>query len=57
MECRDSAIPSILRPCDWKNTPFGQLQALPQGGQAVTSCSNQDEAFINLGNLSKNQEN
>lgn len=42
-------IPIILRPCDWTSAPFGKLQALPiahgEGAKAVTTWSNQDEAF------------
>lgn len=30
-------IPIILRPADWKNTPFGKLQALPRNGKPITS--------------------
>ncbi|WP_339380994.1 CHASE2 domain-containing protein [Brasilonema sp. UFV-L1] len=40
-------IPVLLRPCDWKNTQFSHLQALPRNGEAITSkyWSNHDEAF------------
>ncbi len=38
-------IPIILRPVDWKNTPFGFLQALPEGEKPITTWENQDEAF------------
>lgn len=42
-------IPIILSPCDWTSAPFGKLQALPiahgEGAKAVTTWSNQDEAF------------
>ncbi|HYU75958.1 MAG TPA: toll/interleukin-1 receptor domain-containing protein [Ktedonobacteraceae bacterium] len=43
-------IPIILRPCDWHNSPFGKLQALPTGGQAVTDRSwySRDEAFSDV---------
>jgi hypothetical protein len=39
-------IPIILRPVDWKTSPFAVLQALPPGGQPVTEYANQDSAFI-----------
>lgn len=29
-------IPIIVRECSWKSVPFGKLQALPEGGKAVT---------------------
>jgi CHASE2 domain-containing sensor protein len=38
-------IPVLLRPCDWKNSQFAGLQALPKNEEAITSWSNQDEAF------------
>ena len=38
-------IPIILRPCDWKQAPFGQLQSLPRNEQPVTTWRNRDEAF------------
>ncbi len=43
-------IPVILRPCDWYNSPFGKLQALPTGGQPVTGRSwhSRDEAFSDV---------
>ena len=41
-------IPIILRPCDWENAPFGNLPALPDGAQPVTTWSIQDEAFRSI---------
>lgn len=41
-----SVIPVILRPCDWHDTPFGSLQAIPKDGRAITQWSNPDEAFL-----------
>jgi uncharacterized protein YjbI with pentapeptide repeats len=43
-------IPIILRPVDWKDAPFGKLQALPTGAVPVTSShwKNRDEAFTNI---------
>jgi internalin A len=38
-------VPVILRPCDWRNSPFGRLQALPKGGWPVTSWGKRDEAW------------
>lgn len=43
-----SVIPIILRPVSWKETPFGKLQALPEGGKAVTTWSNRDEAYLHI---------
>jgi tetratricopeptide (TPR) repeat protein len=39
-------IPVFLRPANWKGALFGKLQALPTDARAVTSWSNQDEAFV-----------
>jgi len=41
-------IPVILRPCDWQNTPFGKLQALPINGKPVTDWKNRDSAFLTI---------
>lgn len=41
-------IPIILRPCDWKNTPLGRLQALPKNGQPMTTWSDRDLAFLEV---------
>jgi len=38
-------LPIILRPCDWKGTPFAELQALPTAGKAVTRWPTHDDAF------------
>lgn len=38
-------LPIILRPCDWKNTPFADLQVLPTAGKAVTRWPTHDDAF------------
>ena len=41
-------IPVILRPCDWKNAPFGNLLAAPTDGKPVTRWPDRDEAFLDL---------
>ena len=41
-------IPVIVRPVDWSGTPFRKLLGLPDDGQAVTSWSNRDEAYLNI---------
>jgi len=41
-------IPIILRPVDWKSTPFGHLRALPTEEKPVTSWSNRDAAFLDI---------
>lgn len=38
-------VPVILRACAWQGTPFGRLRATPRDGKAITSWTNQDEAF------------
>lgn len=37
--------PVILRACEWREAPFGKLQALPKDGKGVTSWGNRDEAW------------
>lgn len=43
-------IPIILRRVDWKEMPFGKLQALPVEGEYIASSHwhNQDEAFFDV---------
>jgi hypothetical protein len=41
-------IPVILRPCDWHDTPFGNLLAAPQDGRPITQWPNADEAFLDV---------
>lgn len=41
-------IPVILRPCDWHNTPFGNLLAVPKDGKPVTKYPNQDDALLEV---------
>jgi hypothetical protein len=38
-------VPIILKPCDWQETPLGELQALPDAGRPVLSWSNRDQAW------------
>lgn len=41
-------IPVILRPCDWKDMPFGKLLAVPQDGKPIKSWPDIDEAFLDV---------
>lgn len=41
-------IPIIMKPCDWKDTPFSKLQVLPKDAKPVTSWNDQDEALLNV---------
>jgi HEAT repeat protein len=41
-------IPILLRPVDWRNTPFSKLQALPLNGQPITACRNKDTALFDV---------
>jgi hypothetical protein len=41
-------VPIILRDVDWRDAPFGKLQALPTNARPVTSWSNRDEAFADI---------
>lgn len=45
-----SVIPIILRPCDWQNSPFADLQPLPVGGQPIEAWEQTDEAYQNIVN-------
>lgn len=41
-------IPVILRPVDWQDAPFGELQALPHGGQPISKWNDADEALLEV---------
>lgn len=41
-------IPVILRPCDWKQSPFGKLLALPEDGKPVIKYKSLDDAFLEI---------
>jgi hypothetical protein len=41
-------IPIILRACDWKDAPFGHIQALPTDAKPVTSWRSRDRAFSDV---------
>ena len=38
-------IPVILRPCEWRQAPFGKLLAAPTDARPVTRWPDRDEAF------------
>jgi hypothetical protein len=41
-------IPVILRPCDWRDLPFGKLLAAPTDGKPITMWPNIDQAFLEV---------
>jgi tetratricopeptide (TPR) repeat protein len=41
-------IPIVLEPCDWSWLPFAKFQAFPKDALAVTSWTNQNEAFVDV---------
>lgn len=41
-------IPVIVRPCDWKSTPFSEMQSLPKDSVAVSLWTNRDEAWLDV---------
>jgi hypothetical protein len=41
-------IPIILRPCDWRTSPFAHLQCLPRDGKPVIEWDKQDAAFLDI---------
>ncbi len=47
-EGRVCVIPVLLRPVDWKETPFSKLQPLPANRKPVTSWSRTDDAFHDI---------
>jgi hypothetical protein len=45
-----TAIPVILSPCAWRQTPLTQFQALPRRGKPVTDFPNKDTALLEVVN-------
>ena len=41
-------IPVVLRACDWKVTPFGELQGLPRDGIPITQWLDRDQASLDV---------
>lgn len=41
-------LPVILRPCDWHNTSFGKLLAMPTDGKPVSKFPDKDDAFLEV---------
>jgi internalin A len=41
-------IPVILRDCNWRDAPFGDLQGLPKDFKAVTLWPDRDSAWRNV---------
>ena len=45
-----TAIPVILSPCPWMQTPVAQFQALPKKGRPVTDFPDRDTALLEVVN-------
>ena len=43
-----SAIPVILKPCAWQNTPLSKFQVLPRKGIPVTQYPDRDIAWLEV---------
>jgi hypothetical protein len=41
-------MPIIIHPCVWEQTPFGQIQALPKNGKAISTFSNRDVGWLEV---------
>ena len=42
---KSKVIPIILKPCNWQETPFGKLQALPYNCNPISILKNEAEAW------------
>jgi hypothetical protein len=43
-----TAVPVILRPCAWQETPLGRLQAMPRDGRPVIEYAERGEAWAEV---------
>lgn len=41
-------VPVILEPCDWLSSPLKEFLALPKDGLAISSWTNQNNAFLDV---------
>ncbi len=41
-------VPIIVEPCDWLSSPFKDFLALPKDGQAISSFTNANLAYLNV---------
>ena len=41
-------VPIILRPCDWRTSPFGRIKVLPTDAKEVTKWPSWDDAFLDI---------
>jgi len=41
-------IPIVVKPCDWRGTPFNKLQALPKDAKPISRWDDQDDAFLDV---------
>lgn len=41
-------IPIILKPVDWKDSPFSKLATLPKDAKPITKWDDRDEAFLSV---------
>lgn len=41
-------IPVIVRPCLWKKTPLGSIQALPKDGNPISKYQDSDDAYVEI---------
>jgi hypothetical protein len=43
-----AVVPVILKPADWKTSPFGKLSALPEDGKPIVEWQNPDAAWADV---------
>jgi TIR domain len=41
-------IPIIVHPCDWKNTPLGELRVTPRDGKPISKHPHHDDAYLEI---------
>jgi hypothetical protein len=46
-------IPIVLRPCDWKDSIFSKLNALPSKGTPISTSDDKDAAWLDVVNRIK----
>lgn len=47
-EGKARVVPIVLRPVDWRASPFTVFQALPRDARPITSWRNRDEAWVDV---------
>jgi hypothetical protein len=47
-DCKIIIVPVIAERCDWLNSPFREMKAVPKDGKPISDWTNDNAAFLNI---------